>query len=35
MYALMARRNTKLPAMMAKNSLSKRSTPEAHNTGVH
>ena len=30
MKALMARRNTRLPAMMAKNNLSKRSTPEAH-----
>jgi hypothetical protein len=28
MNALMARRNTRLPAMMAKNNLSKRSTPK-------
>ena len=34
MNALMARRNTRLPAMMAKNNLSKRSTPETHNTGA-
>jgi hypothetical protein len=33
MKALMARKNTRLPAMMAKNSLSKRSTPEAHTSG--
>lgn len=29
MNALMARRNTRLPAMMAKNNLSKRSTPQS------
>ena len=34
MKALMASKNTRLPAMMAKNNLSKRSTPEAHTSGV-
>ncbi len=29
MRALMASKNTRLPAMMVKNNLSKRSTPEA------
>jgi hypothetical protein len=29
MNALAARRNTRLPAMMAKNNLSKRSTPQS------
>jgi hypothetical protein len=33
MNALKARKNTMLPAMMAKNNLSKRSTPEAHTSG--
>ena len=34
MKALMARKNTRLPAMMAKNNLSKRSAPEALTSGA-